>query len=352
MPDNRFLLIGNSGGNNLFLLQQGTTKSKIIIGQGDGSGMAGGTVKKSIGKSLVKQQLGGRPIITAKATALGTLLITNLYNVVKSKLVINTTLHSESKIIPPKYEAIAISNIQINTKSESTCTLIKKESVKSYGNLKLEIFTKIHSTIRLSNPLKEKVYHLEKAFKKMQLLKLKGILEAVRQVPSIQVNVNTNAVQRGNLLRITSHLNKQAGQIWMRIINDKGMIVQKPGLVKTNSTGFQILIGTKDLEAGKYIVQVSNHRSFSPLGVSEFEVNGTSPLFGIVPLLPLLPLLPLPDSPDETFKKVIFRTMQDSRVDSQCKVFENKIYGIDDKDLPIPPIHFNCRCWLEGRDEK
>lgn len=352
MADNRFLLIGTFSGNELFLLQQGTQNSKIIIGAGEGSGASGGTTK-SIGQSLVKKQLGDRPTITARVTSTGTLLLTNLYNTTKSKLVIPTTLHSESRIIAPKYEAISFSKIRLVTPENiSTSCLVRKESLNlSHAKMKIKSFSKIHSTIRLSNPLKEKVYNLEKTMKKMQLLHIKRVIEAMRKVPSIQVNVNSDVTQRGNLLRVTANLDEQTGQIWMRIISNKGMIVQKAGLVKKNATGFQILIGTKDLEAGKYIVQVSNHRNFSPIGVSEFIVKGVSPLFGTVPLIPLIPSLPLPDSPDETFEKVIFRTMMDGRVDAACKKFQNKIYNKDDSDLPIPPIHFNCRCWLEGKND-
>lgn len=338
---NTFLKIG--GGTVLLLAV--TLSSRLIIGEGPKGGSSGGTVTKSVGHSLAKKQLlGDRETIVAKATSLGTLLIPNLYNKTHAKLVIPITLNSESKIIAPKYHTMSVSKIGLSTpQNYSIASLVRKESsVTSNGKIKVESIAKISSIIRLSNPLKEKVYNLEKTIKRMRLLEMKSSIEALRKAPSIQVNVNSDTTQRGNLLRVTANLDEQTGQIWMRIIDNKGMIVQKAGLVKKNATGFQILIGTKDLEAGKYIVQVSNHRNFSPLGVSEFEVKGVSPLFGVVPLVPLLPLLPLPDSPDKTFKKVIFRTMQDSRVDSKCKKFENKTFKVDDPKLPIPPIHFNC----------
>lgn len=348
MVDNRFLLVGSSGGNQLFLIRQGIPQGKIIIGQGEGFGDSGGLIRKTIGRSLVKA-LGERPVITAKATSLGTLLIQNLYNTSHSKLVIPAFLKSESKIIvSPKIETVSYGKLLVCKETKSRSSIIRTEKYLVLGKLQLKSFVKNYSTLRLSNPLKEKVYNIEKTIKRMRLLHIKEMIEAVRIVPSIQVNVNTDITQRGNLLRVTANLNKST-QIWMRIINSKGMIVQKAGLVKKNSTGFQILIGTKDLEAGKYTIQISNHRNFSPLGVSEFEVKGVSPLFGVIPLIPLLPLLLLPDSPDETFEKVAFRTMQDSRVDEQCRTFENKIFNINDKNLPVPPIHFNCRCWLEGK---
>lgn len=347
MVDNRFLVIGSSGGNQLFLLRQGIPQGKIIIGEGEGFGASGGIVKKTIGKSLNKQ-LGNRPIITAKATSLGTLLLQNLYNISHSRLVIPIFLKNESRTTISEMGYVINNELIICEKSISKASIVKTEKSLIFCKLHLESFIKNYSTQEISHSLKNKVYNIEKNIKKMRLEHIKKMIEVMRIVPSVQVSVNSNITQRGNLLRITANLNKQSTQIWMRIINSKGMIVQKAGLVKKNSTGFQILVGTRDLEAGKYTVQVSNHRNFSPLGVSEFEIKGVSPLFGVVPLIPLLPLLPLPDSPDETFQKVIFRTMQDSRVDTQCKEFENKIFNINDKNLPVPPIHFNCRCHLEG----
>lgn len=346
MVDNRFLIIGSSGGNQLFLLRQGIPQGKIIIGEGEGFGASGGSVKKTVGKSLSKQ-LGDRPIITAKATSLGTLLLQNLYNISHSRLVIPIFLKNKSRTTISEMGCIINDELVICEKNVSKASIVKTEKSLIFCKLHLESFIKNYSTQEISHSLKNKVYNIEKTIKKMRLEHIKKMIETMRIVPSVQVSVNSNTTQRGNLLRVTANLNKST-QIWMRIINSKGMIVQKAGLVKKNSTGFQILIGTKDLEAGKYTIQVSNHRNFSPLGVSEFEVKGVSPLFGIVPLIPLLPLLPLPNSPDETFKKVIFRTMLDSRVDIQCKAFENKIFNINDKNLPIPPIHFNCRCHLEG----
>ncbi len=351
MTDNRFLLINSSSGNLFYLLQQGNAKSRIIIGQGEGSGPSGGVVKQTVGKSLAKQQLGDRPTITAKATSLGTLLLTNLYNKTKSKLVIPITLSTESKITYPALDSISVSKIKLNPKNESTAAIIQKDTCTVRGKLNVESFLKNSATIRLANPLKEKMLNVEKTLKRMQLLKIKAAVEALRNTPLIQVTVNTDITQRGNMLRITTNMDKPSPQIWMRIIDSNAMIVQKAGLVKKNASGFQILIGTKDLKAGKYTIQVSNHINFSPLGVSEFEVKGVSPIVGIIPLIPLIPLLQKsPDSPDQTFEKVIFRTMQDRRVDEQCKEFENRVFDINDKNLPVPPIHFNCRCHLEGKE--
>lgn len=343
---NVFLLIGNES----FLIRQGT-EGKIIIGDDNTEGASGGLVTKTVGRSLVTQQVGERPTITAKATSLGTLLLQNLFNVTKSKLVIPIFLKSKSRIVAPKAESISYSKLLISKQNRSKASIIKIEKHLKIDKFKLESFIKYDSVLKKNNPLQDKIYNIEKNLLRTKLLRMKVLLEELRQTPSIQVGVNSDITQRGNLLRITSTMNTQTPQIWMRIIDTNGMIVQKAGLVKKDSTGFQILIGTKDLETGKYIIQVSNHRSFSPLGVSEFEIKGISPLVGIISLVPLIPsLIKFPDSP-ETFKKVIFRTMIDSRVDAQCKEFENKVFDINNPDLPVPPIHFNCRCHLEGIDD-
>lgn len=350
--DDRFLIISRSGGGRQFLLINGLG-NRLIVGHGDGSGGSGGTTKQ-VGTSLVKQQLANRPTLTAKGTALGTLLLPNLYNVVHSKLNINAYNNIESKVVMPTHENYCTSQLKITPWSESKASIVLSESLHIQGKLKFNLTAnKAESTIRIGTPVKEQIFQLnKKTHKRMiltELLNKLTAIEAARKTPFIQVLVGADETQRGNMLRITANMDETTGQIWMRIIDTKGMIVQKAGLVKTNADGFQILIGTKDLTAGKYIIQVSNHRNFSPIGVSEFQIKGVSP---ILPLIAVLPALPIsPETPDETFKKVIFRTMMDSRVDAQCKQFENKVFDINDKNLPIPPLHPRCRCWLEGKNE-
>jgi len=46
--------------------------------------------------------------------------------------------------------------------------------------------------------------------------------------------------------------------------------------------------------------------------------------------------------------KLIFVTAMDDRVDCVfCKPLENKVFDVDDPDLPDPPLHIYCRCELE-----
>ncbi len=334
MVTNTFLL-GNDGG---FILQE--NGGKLIIGQKfeDGGGASNSKTTQK-GFSQVKHQLGNKPVITARATALGTLLMKNLYNKTHSTLLIPIKLKIESKIrLEPLYHTIE-SKIKLIHNQHSEATL-KIRTTKS----------RAYSEMILDNPLRDTVLQLRKEAKRKKLLSIYNILkEDLRKTPHIQVTLNQDIHQRGDLMRITTNMNMQTGQIWMRIIDDKGMIVQKAGMVKSNATGFQILAGTRDLKQGKYLVQVSNHSNFSPIGVAEFQVKGNAP---ILPFVPIIPFLMTPDSPTQKVKRVIFKTMMDSRVDAICKVFENKKFDIKDKNLPIPPIHFNCRCHLEVIDEE
>jgi hypothetical protein len=334
MPFFAYLQQENKG----FLLQE--NGGKLILGiRTDGGGGAGNKTRTTQkGVSAVKKQVLDRPVIIAKATSLGTILLTNLYNKTHSKLVFPINLKITSKIRTEIQYHSSEGKIKVIPKQHSEATL-KIRTSKSRAVCEMV----------LHNHLRDRILDVQKEMKKMKLLEIyKFLKEDLRKTPSIQVDLNVSEVQRGDLMRITTNMNERTGQIWMRIIDTKGMIVQKAGLVKKNASGFQILIGTRDLKSGSYIVQVSNHNDFSPLGVAEFQVKGTSP---IMPFVAIIPFLLTPDSPTEKFEKVIFRTMMDSRVDEQCKQFENKVFSADDPNIAIPPLHFNCRCYLEGINE-
>jgi hypothetical protein len=157
-------------------------------------------------------------------------------------------------------------------------------------------------------------------------------------------------------------------------MNKDNVIIQKAGLVATNSKSFHILIGTKDLDKEQYTVQVSTNKSFTPMGFGQFQVKGDLPF--LVPLLavglgsnPIDPNGSITQKPKKPTKddikknkgvkdvkkkiqilKVKFKTMMDKRVDSACKKYENKIYTAGDKTMPNIPIHFNCRCHYEILD--
>ena len=354
---NLFLLKEDGG----FLLQE--NNGKIILGvTDDDEGGGSGGKSTAFGHSLVKKQLANKFVEKIHHIVIGKLLLkSNIRNAPNVQLTITPQPRKLYTL-----ESIALSKLIIHEKFRVKSTINSKESFIIRGKVILHESAltksrlKKHPMYELANcvyTLSEMItknnisqMNLEKAKERKTLLKLKQVLlEDIRKTPQIQVSLNTGIHQRGDLMRITTHMSEQSGQIWMRIIDSKGMIVQKAGLVKNNATGFQILVGTRDLEAGKYTVQVSNHNTFSPLGVAEFQVKGTAP---IAPFVPVIPFLLTPDSPTGKFERHIFRTMQDSRVDDTCKKFENKKFKFGDKTVPIPPLHINCRCWIEGIDEK
>ena len=346
-----FFLLKEDGG---FLLQE--NGGKIIIDQVlvPVGGSSGGS-SKAVGVSLVKKQLGDRAV-------------EKFHHVIKGKLLIHTTFNVTSQVKPKVIqrlipEARVFSKLHTKESCIVTSKLITRESFATKSKLffKESCVTRSvvvrHPLLDVSEQLKlirkdaektnQLTIELHKTKRKLALMEIQRVLlEDIRKVHTIKIDLNGIIHQRGDLMRITASMNLQSGQIWMRIIDSKGMIVQKAGLVKTNATGFQILVGTRDLKSGSYTVQVSNHANFSPLGVAEFQVKGSSP---ILPFVPVIPFLLTPDSP-EKFEKVRFKTMQDSKVDATCKVFENKVFNIKDSNLPIPPFHFNCRCWLEGEE--
>lgn len=354
---NTFLLQENGG----YLLQE--NGGKLIIGQtpeieGGGSARNSNSIQKGV--SAVKIQLGDKPKIKFTARVIGKLagtlsgrVTSKLYVKPKPKPEIYVSFkgHAISKLLI-REECIIHAKLLTYESFVAKSSLLYKESCKTIGTILQHPYHELSETLQLIHTEitteKEARIKLAKEVKIEKLLEKKRILlEEIRKTPSIQVTLNSDIHQRGDLIRITSNMSEQSSQIWMRIIDNKGLIVQKPGLVKKNAAGFQVLIGSRDLKAGKYIIQVSNHASFSPLGVAEFEVKGEVP---INPAIAIIPGLLTPDSPQQEYKKVRFRTMMDSRVDAVCRQYENRIFDAKDKNLPVPPIHYNCRCYLEGVD--
>lgn len=365
-------LLKESGG---FILQE--NGGKLIIGQIDvelGGGSRGGR-STAVGYSAVKKQQGLKPtekfagLVKGKVLSIldkvipknltFSKLTTRESSIIHSKLTLKEIAKCTSKLILPtetchtecivrKHPSLVLADtverfedIIIKQKNENADALRKAQrQVSKLSDEQSRVRTEKYEDsqrVKRAN---------EKQAKREKLLELHRILtEDIRKTPSIDVDLNESIHQRGDLMRITANMSDKSGAIYMRIIDNNGIIVQKAGQVKKNATGFQILVGTRDLKQGKYFVQVSNHRSFSPLGVAEFQVKGDAP---ILPFIPVIPFLLTPDSPTQKFEKMIFRTMMDSRVDEQCKQFENKTFNVTDKNMPVPPLHFNCRCWMEG----
>lgn len=424
-----FLLRDSSPGTEFFILQGNGGKIIINTGPVGGGGTDPGISKATqMGVSAVKKQYIDREVIFAQGTALGTVIIRNLYNfsgskiifpldgpalapapitapsqleatspiilyrkgIIKAQIILpRTEIANHSKIVR-KLEAKSAAVVGINPLVQAAKTIEKYHNLKDIRDTKRNKLKKIvgiyeallskdiqkmmrsvlphkkeeDNTMQIRNPTQAALSNdpslitpeedKQKILRQLKKNKLKKLISAyellltedVRKTPTIQVSVNEPVHRRGDLMRITTNMDEKTGNIYMRIIDNNGVIVQKAGLVKKNATGFQILVGTRDLKAGKYFIQVSNHDSFSPLGVAEFNVQGISP----VPLaLAIIPGLLTPDSPDVKFEFEIYRTMMDSRVDAACKVFENKIYRSGQG--PMPPIHFNCRCFREGIEQ-
>ena len=355
--------------NGDYLLQE--NGGRLIIGQtstGSGGGPAGDKTKSiQKGVSAVKKQLLEKISEPFTGWVKGKLLVKDVMKVsaqiglsldqripkglVTSKLVSKETVRSISKIAVMETLRTESKLFRMET-GLTKCIIPKHPSVKvAEAAEKITLASEAQSRIfkeilEHTERVKLESVSNEKQAKREQLLRLKKILTEEIKPKRISVDLNADVHQRGDLMRITANTGEVPSNLYLRIIDDKGMIVQKAGQVKSDATGFQILAGTRDLKAGKYTVQVSTSKSFTPLGVAEFQIKGESP---ITPALVIIPGLLTPDSPQE-FEKVVFRTMMDSKVDAQCRQHQNKTYNINDRNIPIPPLHFNCRCWLEGAE--
>lgn len=342
-----FFLQKQDGG---YILQENGFRLIILETPDGGSGGS----SKAVGVSLVKKQLGERPIEKASSR-------------VKGKLLIRTRGRTTSKVTDkPISRNIAVSKLCLKESCTVIASLLFSEKFTSHSKLfRKETYSTIDvvgehplsETIKQVDYIKKEQIRLSaqyaKTEKQQRLEKLKTILELVDSIPInkeildtplIDVSLGRDVIRQGQLLRITTDVNKQVPQLWLRILDDKGVIVQKAGLVKRDATGFQILVSTQQLDRGKYVIQVSSKNNFTPIGIAEFEVEGKSP----IPLLAIAPGILTPDTtPDQDIEWVIYRTMMDNRVDGKCLPFENKRYRFNDPNKPNIPIHFNCRCFYE-----
>lgn len=338
-------LLKEDGG---FLLQENIGKIIIDTTPSTSGGGSGGT-SKSIGKSLVKKQ-SEKPteIITfyVKGKLLLSLIgkvkskvnsVSSSNGIVFSKLLLQESMMCISKIITTENTHVH-GGIIYEERLSSESTLLKHTQEKILDELK-SIRIKLEST--------HKLRQREKKIKRLNIL-----LEQVKNIPVnmelvnrtvIGITLGNNIIKTGDLLRITTNVNRQVPQLWMRILSSKGVIVQKAGLVKRSTTGFQILISTTQLDKGKYIIQVSEVNKFSSLSVADFEVKGKS---SILPIIALSTGIISPDTPNNT-ERLIYRTMMDSKVDEICKKVENKRFRSNDRNKPVIPQHFGCRCFYE-----
>jgi len=344
----KLFLIKEDGG--FVLLENG---GKIIIDEiFPGSGSGGSS--KSVGVSLVKKQLGNKPV--EKFT-----------NKVKGKLLIITRGKIESKLTaPPTSNNVVVSQLCIKESFIAKSTLIFQESFSTESNIfrkesyytngslgtnanaelitQIKLLRKEQNQVQLNIIKKEKIKKLKRQLQEVQAI---PVNYEILDMPIIDVTLGSDEVKQGELLRITTDVNKQVSQLWMRILDKAGVIVQKAGLVKKDATGFQILVSTQQLDKGGYVIQVSSTNKFTPIGIAPFDVVSASPSIGLILPLMVATGLDQPDDPDEEEVLVIYRTMMDSIVDAQCKQWQNKQYNLKSKSRPEIPQHFNCRCFYE-----
>lgn len=223
--------------------------------------------------------------------------------------------------------------------------------------------------------------------------------------PIIVVEATPNSADRGNTISLSARFfNKETRQeqevsrIFMDITSMRdGHIVWPLEVVRKDASGFDIVIGTKDMkEDHEYLVRVSNNWNLSPSASTTFFVEKKSSTFPIIPLIPLIPLflpeitetvnldellsqlkqidvkeltleqrqelkeyikrieilkqedvLVTPVDLKRAVKEYIFRTQMDARVCPECKSYENRVYEPEDPAIPIIPVHPNCRCTMD-----
>src|SRR5437773_1678623 len=94
--------------------------------------------------------------------------------------------------------------------------------------------------------------------------------------PKINVMISPHKVTRGQLISITANIIDEYTSspmafenIYMQIIDEKGVEAWPTSLMEVESVGFSKLISTAELESGQtYTVRVSPSKKLSPIGVA------------------------------------------------------------------------------------
>lgn len=173
--------------------------------------------------------------------------------------------------------------------------------------------------------------------------------------PIIVVEAIPIEVERGQTISISARLFDQhsmqpqeVSRIFMTITSMKdGTIVWPLEVVRKDATGFDIMIGTKDMKGDQsYLLRVSNNWNLSPSASTTFTVLKKKTVLPIIPIIALIPLI-LPEDDLRLVEEYIFRTQMDHRVCPICKPFENLVFQPEDTNIPIIPLHMNCRCTMD-----
>ena len=142
----------------------------------------------------------------------------------------------------------------------------------------------------------------------------------------------------------------KAAKIYMMITSlSDGSTVWDLGAVRKDSAGFDIGIGTMEMQEGHdYLVRVSPHTTLSPSASAVFGIKESASIPPIIPPL-IVPVDPVDDDPQ--YKRWV--TQLDARV---CPICESNgkggsrgdgIWPYGSRDAPKIPAHPNCRCTYE-----
>jgi len=172
--------------------------------------------------------------------------------------------------------------------------------------------------------------------------------------PIIVVEAIPQSVERGQSIAISARLfdkdtmqPMEVSRIYMTITSMRdGHIVWPLEVVRKDATGFDIMVGTEEMkEDHEYLLRVSNNWNLSPSSATTFAVEKKSSILPIIPIIAIPFLLPVDERRE--VKEYIFRTQMDHRVCPICKQWENRVFQPEDTNIPIIPLHHNCRCTMD-----
>jgi len=173
--------------------------------------------------------------------------------------------------------------------------------------------------------------------------------------PIIVVEAIPIEVERGQTIAISARLfdkdtmhPMEVSRIYMTITSMKdGTIIWPLEVVRKDASGFDIMIGTKDMKGDQsYLLRVSNNWNLSPSASTTFTILKKKTVLPIIPIIALIPLI-LPEDDLREVQEYIFRTQMDARVCPICLPFENLVFQPEDTNIPIIPLHINCRCTMD-----
>jgi hypothetical protein len=174
--------------------------------------------------------------------------------------------------------------------------------------------------------------------------------------PVIVVQAIPEQVDKGQVLSLSARFfdkmtlqPMKVSRIFMSITSEKdGKVVWPLEVVRKDADGFDIMVGTEDMQADTtYLVRVSNNWNLSPSASTTFSTRKKTTILPILPIFLIPTILIQPQDPRREVESYIFRTQMDHRVCPRCKFWENRAFEPQDPDIPKIPIHPNCRCTID-----